>query len=416
MKILISGVGIAGPCLAYWLLKEGKGKHEIVLVEKAEKLREEGYIVDLWGTGYEVIKRMSLESDFKSQGYEPGNMDLVNEKGERKACINWKDIVDLYNGNIISIARGHISRMLYESLPLDSGIAYDDFDEADKKRITVLFGTEITKLITPDSYDEAKGVEATFSNGMVERFDLVVGADGAFSKVRKLAFGDVGIKELNMTVAAAEVSKTGNHPSFISGHSIPGRTMYTYSTSDDRIVALFVTHGSTKREEIATQQRRKKFIQDNFSEMKWNAPAVLKEIEGQTDVYATNVVQVRMDSWKKPGVVLVGDAAACPSLVSGQGAVLGITGSYMLAYELNNAQGDVESCLQRYEKSMMKYTRKVQRESSSSFSVSSLVPKTRHGIHIRHFLARIINIRPVLRQLAKSHLSTALTLPDYQTQ
>ena len=124
MKILISGVGISGPCLAYWLLKEGRGKHEIVLVEKSEHLRKEGYIVDFWGTGYEVMQRMGLEEEFHKFGYKPGNIDLVNEAGETKGYIDWKSIVDLYGGKVVSIARGDISRLFYESLPLDKNRKY----------------------------------------------------------------------------------------------------------------------------------------------------------------------------------------------------------------------------------------------------------------------------------------------------
>ena len=411
MKILISGIGISGPCLAYWLLKEGRGKHEIVLVEKADKLRDEGYIVDFWGTGYEVMQRMGLESEFKKRGYELGNLDMVDESGKTKASLNIKEFADLYNGKVVSISRGDISRLFFESLPLEKHKTYDDFNEGDKSRIQVRFGIEIINLKTPKANDSARSVFATFSNGDVESFDLVVGADGAFSKVRNLVFGSIGVKELNLTVAAAEVRKTGDHPSFISSHSIPRKTLYTYSIDDNKIVSLFAKHGATDRRNISTPELRKQFLLENFREMKWNAPQILEEIKRLPDVYATNVVQVRLNTWRAPGVVLVGDAAACPSLISGQGAVLAATASYVLAYEINNCDGDIESCLQRYEKALIKSTRKVQKECSSS--VSGFVPKTKCGIRFRYFAAKVLGSRLILRSVVKQYLKKYGELPNY---
>ena len=57
MNILISGAGIAGLTNAFWLLRTG---HKVTIVEKSPSLRDEGYMIDFFGAGYDVAERMGL--------------------------------------------------------------------------------------------------------------------------------------------------------------------------------------------------------------------------------------------------------------------------------------------------------------------------------------------------------------------
>ncbi len=66
MKVLIVGAGIAGPTLAYWLLRAG---HEPTLVERAPELRRGGYLVDFWGAGFDVAERMGIVPELRRRGY-----------------------------------------------------------------------------------------------------------------------------------------------------------------------------------------------------------------------------------------------------------------------------------------------------------------------------------------------------------
>ncbi len=65
MKIAISGAGVAGPALAFWLIKSG---HEVLLIEKAPKLRSGGYVIDFWGVGYNIAEKMGLIQQLRKVG------------------------------------------------------------------------------------------------------------------------------------------------------------------------------------------------------------------------------------------------------------------------------------------------------------------------------------------------------------
>jgi len=65
-SILISGIGVARPTLAYWLSKCG---FQATLVDRAPALRTGGYIIDFWGAGCDIAERMELLPDLRRQGY-----------------------------------------------------------------------------------------------------------------------------------------------------------------------------------------------------------------------------------------------------------------------------------------------------------------------------------------------------------
>ena len=78
MRIAISGAGIAGPTLAYWL---GRSGHQTTLIEKAPALRTGGYVVDFWGVGYRIAERMGLGPQLQTAGYAVREVRLVDRRG-----------------------------------------------------------------------------------------------------------------------------------------------------------------------------------------------------------------------------------------------------------------------------------------------------------------------------------------------
>src|SRR6516165_534448 len=79
-KVLISGAGIAGPTLAYWLKAGG---FEPTLIERAPALRTGGYVIDFWGLGYDIAERMELISEVNRTGYHVREMRIVDDAGRR---------------------------------------------------------------------------------------------------------------------------------------------------------------------------------------------------------------------------------------------------------------------------------------------------------------------------------------------
>lgn len=164
--VLISGAGIAGPALAYWLTRNG---YRVVVVESAPGIRPGGQTVDLRGAGAEVIRRMGLLEEMQRRSLDQRGIAWVKSNGRRRAEMP----VEAFDGNgmvsKLEILRGDLVDVLYDAT--SSAVEYR-------------FGTRISEL---DPRDD--GVVATLTDGTQLTADLVVGADGPHSVVRRLIFG-----------------------------------------------------------------------------------------------------------------------------------------------------------------------------------------------------------------------------------
>ena len=182
--VLISGAGIAGPTLAFWLRAAGL---QPTLVEHAPTLRSSGFVIDFWGLGYEIAERMGLATEIGRIGYHMRELRIVDSRGERVAGFGTSVFRELTGLRFVTVGRSDLSRLLFEKI---------------KGTTEVLFGDEIVGL-----KEEASAVRVQFKHADKRQFDLVIGADGLHSKVRELIFGpeDSFEKQLGYLVAAFEV-------------------------------------------------------------------------------------------------------------------------------------------------------------------------------------------------------------------
>ena len=165
-SVLISGLGIAGPTLAFWLKVAG---YQVTLIERAPELRTGGYVIDFWGLGYDIAERMTLTDDLNRVGYHVREMRVIDDDGRRITGFGTKVFEELTHGRYVTVRRSDLSRLIFEKVT---------------RTTEVIFGSEIVGLEERDDC-----VEAQLKNAGTRRFDLVVGADGLHSAVRSLAFG-----------------------------------------------------------------------------------------------------------------------------------------------------------------------------------------------------------------------------------
>src|SRR5690349_18696926 len=107
--VLISGLGVAGPTLAFWLREAG---FQPTLIEHAPALRRGGYVVDFWGLGYDIAERMGLGDELNRAGYHIREMRIVNKRGRRVAGFGTNVFLELTRGRYVTIARSALSRLL----------------------------------------------------------------------------------------------------------------------------------------------------------------------------------------------------------------------------------------------------------------------------------------------------------------
>jgi 2-polyprenyl-6-methoxyphenol hydroxylase-like FAD-dependent oxidoreductase len=389
---LVSGVGVAGPAVAYWLSQAG---WRVIMVDNAPALRTGGYMVDFWGPGFEVAERMGLGPKLHEKGYRFGEIRLVDAAGRRFAHLGVDAVAGGLGDRYVSILRADLSAMLFARA-------------AD--RVETRFDDEVTAL-----WEVGDQAEASFRRGDRERFDLVVGADGLHSNIRRLAFPDSRswLRHLGYLVAAITVEGYPHaDPLAYVSRTVPGRQVARYGLRDGRTTLFFIFAAELARgRPLAGLEAQKALLTELYRDVGWEARDILAAVERAEDLYFDTVGQVCAPAWSRGPYVLVGDAAYCPSLLAGEGASFALAGAYVFAGELAKAHGRVEPAAAAYEALLRPVISRKQR--SARTLGAWFAPRTRWGLFLRNQITRLANTPGLSRLIAGPMVEDALALPDY---
>ena len=374
MNALISGVGIAGATLAFWLHKYGI---EPTLVELAPALRSSGYVIDFWGLGYDIAEKMGLLPDITRIGYHTQELRIVDEDGRRLSGFGVQLFRELTGGRYVTIGRGDLSKLICDQI---SGSC------------EIVFGDSIAGL-----RETGGEVHVQFEHGAERRFDLVIGADGLHSRVRKLVFGpqDRYEKDLGYRVAAFETTGYRRRDELVYiVHSAPGRQVGRFALHDGQTLFLFIFASGSEPEahRVAAQ---KAMLRKAFQGDGWELPRILTALDTCDDLYFDRVSQIRMAAWSRGRIALVGDAAFCVSLLAGQGSALAMTAAYVLPGELATLQHQPQEAFRRYEERLRPFIDRKQR--AAERFASAFVPRTQLGIFFRNQVMKSFRIPAVAR-------------------
>ncbi|SEA71774.1 MULTISPECIES: FAD-binding domain [unclassified Mycobacterium] len=393
MKIAISGAGIAGPTLAYWLSRSG---HDPVLIETAPQLRTGGYLIDFWGVGYAIAERMGLADAIQRAGYGIDQVRLVDGRGRKTGGFAVSPFRRVFDGRYISLPRGELARLIYEAVGDD---------------VETVFGDRITAI---DQRDE--GVHVAFEHSGRREFDLVIGADGVHSAVRGLAFGAAALqRRMGYWVAAFEAGGYRPRDELVYlAHNKPGRLVARFAQRNDRTMFLFVVaDDQLTGMEPADDAEVRRALRQVFGDDGWECPAILAALDRAEDLYFDRVSQIKVDRWSQGRVALIGDAASCVSLLAGEGTGLAMLQAYVLAGELDRARGDHRAAFRRYEQ-LLRPLIEGKQESARAFA-GALAPRTSVGLWTRNRVSRLLDIPALAAWAIRREFRDDIELPDYTT-
>jgi 2-polyprenyl-6-methoxyphenol hydroxylase-like FAD-dependent oxidoreductase len=392
VRIAINGIGIAGPTLAYWL---GESRHEVLLVEQAPRLRSGGYIIDFWGVGYDIAEKMGLIPEIREQGYQVQEVRFVDRHGHRGGGFS-TDVFDrLTDGRFTSLPRSDLAATIYRTLG---------------GKVETIFGDSIAGITVEDDR-----VRVSFDHAASREVDLVVGADGLHSRIRRMAFGPQSDFEIPLGYHVAAFESDGYRPRdellYVS-HAVPGRQVSRFSMRGDKTLFLFIFRDeySDGRTPSGDPERRE-VLENAFAGVGWDCPRILAAMHGAEEIYYDRVSQIRMDRWTRERTALIGDAAACVSLLAGEGTGLAMVAAYVLAGELRAHGDDHVAAFAGYERRMMPFVKGKQR-SAVKFA-STFAPKTAVGIEVRNLATRLLRFPAVADFFIGRDLRDDLTVPAY---
>jgi 2-polyprenyl-6-methoxyphenol hydroxylase-like FAD-dependent oxidoreductase len=396
--VLISGAGIAGPALAYWLSEYG---YRVVVVEIAPDIRPGGQTVDLRGAGRDVVERMGLMERMRERSLDQRGIAWVKANGRRRAEMP----VEAFDGN------GVISK-----LEILRGDLVDVLHQATKDRAEYRFDTRITAF-----EQHADGVDTTLSDGTKLRADLVVGADGPHSEVRRLVFGpeERFVKPLGgynaWFTAPDHVGLDGWYLMYQAAGGLNASMRPSHDPSIAKAGLAFRSTPLTYDRRDLDEQRQ--MLVHRFAAAGWQSDALLSAAQEADDFYFDEFAQVHMASWSSGRVTLVGDAGYCASPLSGMGTSLALVGAYILAGQLGPASDvlsaeHVERALTSYGKLMRPYVNECQ---DLPGSIDGYAPMSAFSIWIT---AKGMNwmqrwpFRPIAARMFFTK-ADAIDLPDY---
>jgi len=390
-SVLISGAGIAGPALAYWLVRAG---YTPVVVERAPAFRTGGYIIDFWGIGYDIAERMGLIPALRQVGYINDRAVFVRANGRVRSSFGGDTLRRALDGRFLSIQRGELAGLIYETVRHDAEF---------------IFGDEIASL----SQDK-RAVDVTLNSGAHRTFDLVIGADGLHSAVRKKMVPSRGEPERFLGYHAAVFIAKGysarDESTYLS-YAVPGRQVSRFALRDDHTGFLFV-FATKEREPPRELSAQKQVLKEKFSVRPWvEWPEIERHLDTAQELYFDAVSQIELPKWSAGRVGLVGDAAYCPSLLAGEGSAFAIAGAYILAAELTRAECNHLHAFKEYERRFRPFI--LRKQKSARGFASSFTPATEFGLAVRDLVLHLAHIPVVARMLVRSMIADRFKLPEY---
>lgn len=383
-SILIAGGGIAGPALAFWLRRGGHAR--CTIVERSPVPRTTGQQIDIRGEALEIVRRMGLEDAVRCATVQERGMAFVDSAGKHIAEFPANEEGAGGGGKgftaDIEILRGELARVFFEATKDDDGIEY-------------ILGNSIAGITQVEGGGVAVRFAKELEPGLEERkFDLVVAADGMNSKTRGLVFDDANaLKDLGQHMAYFTIPPADTDARWATWYNAPGGRLILLRPDLERKrtgAYLAICNSDVPKNYLQLSvPEQMKMWDELFKDAGGNTERVISGMYGSDDFYMQQIAQVKLPSWTKGRVVLLGDSAFCPSPISGKGSSCAIIGAYVLAGELKKHGTDYEAALAGYEEIMQPVMQKAQKLLPGAPAMAN--PQTPWGIAILNGFLGVIS-------------------------
>ncbi|TCD00019.1 FAD-binding monooxygenase [Pedobacter frigidisoli] len=356
-KILISGASFAGLTTAYWMNKMG---YRVTIVEIGTQLKMGGTPVDIKDGTVEIVKRMGLFEQIKANRVGPEKWEFKNADDVTEHSILLKQSPE----NEFEIERDILLNMLFELVKNDVDFTFDD-------GITLL-------------NEKEDCVEVTFKNGTQSQFELVFGCDGIHSAVRKIWFGAESEyvhflgQYFAIAIANKLLVKAGTYQMYAEPNK--GLALYAYNNKTDIIFTFRLEKEISY--DFRNQEQLKQIVFEQMQGMSWRTPELKAELLNSKSFYFDKFCQVKMPSWTKGRVALVGDAGYCASPAAGMGGSLAIIGATALADAFEKHNGNFELAFNDYNKDLHPFIAEVQ--AGAVEMLDQLLPRTEEEVRWRN--------------------------------
>lgn len=328
-RVLISGASVAGPTVAYGLARHG---WDVTVVERAAGIRAGGYSVDFRGDAFGVLEDMGILGELRSHDTRMCGTDIVDADG----TVIQELPAEEFAGEM-EVPKADLTRILHR-------VTADD--------VRYIFGDSIRALT-----QDAGGVHVEFEHAASADYDVVVGADGVYSTVRRLAFGphDDYLHHLGMSGVGFTIGNYLGLNHRVLLQPAPGRAVLLFSANDrERMTVSLSFATDTARDDRLDRAQQEALTRQAFADAGWEVPRLLDEMTNAADLLFASTCQIEMDGWSTGRIVLVGDAAACAAPTSGMGTSQALIGAHFLAAQLGRAATHT-TAFEAYERELRPY-------------------------------------------------------------
>jgi 2-polyprenyl-6-methoxyphenol hydroxylase-like FAD-dependent oxidoreductase len=373
LNVLISGAGIAGCTLAYWLARYG---HSTTVIERSGAVRSSGAPVDVRGPAAQVAERMNIVPRLRGASTRISGLTFLDLTGRRSAHVDLEALRRSIAPQDIELPRGDLATILHEASRDSAGF---------------IFGDSIASL-----KDDGHGVDVVFDRSLPRRFDLVIGADGLHSNVRRLAFGPESsfVRHAGLYVATLPLPRSIDPGREMVMLNAPAKCVALHPSRESPLALLIFWNPEMSDFDPTDDDQHKRILETTFAGIGWKVPEILDAVRATSELYFDSVSRVELTTWARGRVALLGDASSCVSLF-GDGSTLAIAGAYTLATALAESPADHGKAFGQYQAQHGKLV--APKQKNLSLIASILVPRTQSGIALRNRALAILRVYAFLK-------------------